>query len=300
MSVARLANAFFWNRSRYLSGMVEAMAVSFSRDAQPTSPSTQGHCLRADAPFGWRPPAEAPIPPALAWPIARHSRGIEPWLGRCFLPGHDGRPPSDVATLAPMPRERGISDGFDTLGDAELVAVLLGTGEKGRPGVARRVRLARAVGGHRGTCADGASCARRGGGRGARQGGAHRRGFRARASRPHARHRPRRASTWRRRPRWRGGRVCACRRSITSRCGFSRSTGATACAPRGAWRKEAYMVARSIRATSFASPCAKRRAPSSSSTTTRAATRRRAKRTSSLRTWSRGPRPCSARPWSIT
>jgi DNA repair protein RadC len=35
--------------------------------------------------------------------------------------------------MAPMPRERGIAEGFDTLGDAELVAVLLGTGEKGRP-----------------------------------------------------------------------------------------------------------------------------------------------------------------------
>ena len=40
---------------------------------------------------------------------------------------------SDSALLAMMPRERGISDGFDTLADAELVAVLLGTGEKGRP-----------------------------------------------------------------------------------------------------------------------------------------------------------------------
>jgi DNA repair protein RadC len=33
----------------------------------------------------------------------------------------------------PRPRERGIALGFDTLADAELVAVLLGTGEKGRP-----------------------------------------------------------------------------------------------------------------------------------------------------------------------
>jgi len=35
--------------------------------------------------------------------------------------------------FAPLPRERGISDGFDSLADSELVAVLLGTGEKGRP-----------------------------------------------------------------------------------------------------------------------------------------------------------------------
>jgi DNA repair protein RadC len=42
-------------------------------------------------------------------------------------------PLADHALVALMPRERGISDGFDTLGDAELVAVLLGTGEKGRP-----------------------------------------------------------------------------------------------------------------------------------------------------------------------
>src|SRR3954466_8668032 len=33
-----------------------------------------------------------------------------------------------------LPRERGLAEGFETLGDAELVAVLLGTGEKGRPG----------------------------------------------------------------------------------------------------------------------------------------------------------------------
>src|SRR3954470_21037736 len=31
------------------------------------------------------------------------------------------------------PRERGLAEGFETLADAELVAVLLGTGEKGRP-----------------------------------------------------------------------------------------------------------------------------------------------------------------------
>jgi DNA repair protein RadC len=32
-----------------------------------------------------------------------------------------------------LPRERGVELGFDTLADAELVAVLLGTGQKGRP-----------------------------------------------------------------------------------------------------------------------------------------------------------------------
>src|SRR4051812_25602256 len=31
------------------------------------------------------------------------------------------------------PRERGLTEGFETLADAELVSVLLGTGEKGRP-----------------------------------------------------------------------------------------------------------------------------------------------------------------------
>ncbi len=35
----------------------------------------------------------------------------------------------------PLPRERGICDGFDSLADSELIAVLLGTGEKGRPAV---------------------------------------------------------------------------------------------------------------------------------------------------------------------
>jgi DNA repair protein RadC len=40
--------------------------------------------------------------------------------------------PGAVALTA-LPRERGLSDGFDTLADFELLAVLLGTGEKGRP-----------------------------------------------------------------------------------------------------------------------------------------------------------------------
>ena len=40
--------------------------------------------------------------------------------------------PGAVA-LTTLPRERGLSDGFDTLADFELLAVLLGTGEKGRP-----------------------------------------------------------------------------------------------------------------------------------------------------------------------
>ncbi len=43
-------------------------------------------------------------------------------------------PTTDESTFfAPLPRERGISDGFDSLADSELVAVVLGTGEKGRP-----------------------------------------------------------------------------------------------------------------------------------------------------------------------
>jgi DNA repair protein RadC len=32
-----------------------------------------------------------------------------------------------------LPRERGLSDGFDSLGDAELLALLLGSGQKGHP-----------------------------------------------------------------------------------------------------------------------------------------------------------------------
>jgi DNA repair protein RadC len=40
--------------------------------------------------------------------------------------------PAPIA-LAPLPRERGLTEGFDTLADFELLAVLLGTGEKGRP-----------------------------------------------------------------------------------------------------------------------------------------------------------------------
>jgi len=41
--------------------------------------------------------------------------------------------PEPAPTLFPLPRERGIADGWGSLADAELVAVLLGTGEKGRP-----------------------------------------------------------------------------------------------------------------------------------------------------------------------
>ncbi|MET0591763.1 MAG: DNA repair protein RadC [Polyangiaceae bacterium] len=35
--------------------------------------------------------------------------------------------------LAMLPRERGLAEGFDSLADFELLSVLLGTGEKGRP-----------------------------------------------------------------------------------------------------------------------------------------------------------------------
>lgn len=40
--------------------------------------------------------------------------------------------PEPLAIFA-GPRERGIADGWDSLSDSEIVAVLLGTGEKGRP-----------------------------------------------------------------------------------------------------------------------------------------------------------------------
>jgi len=42
-------------------------------------------------------------------------------------------PNAGATCPVPLPRERGISHGFDSLADAELIAVLLGTGEKGRP-----------------------------------------------------------------------------------------------------------------------------------------------------------------------
>jgi DNA repair protein RadC len=41
-------------------------------------------------------------------------------------------PPGPV-NLAILPRERGLTEGFDSLADFELLAVILGTGEKGRP-----------------------------------------------------------------------------------------------------------------------------------------------------------------------
>jgi DNA repair protein RadC len=40
---------------------------------------------------------------------------------------------SPPLTLAMLPRERGLIEGFDSLADFELLAVILGTGEKGRP-----------------------------------------------------------------------------------------------------------------------------------------------------------------------
>jgi DNA repair protein RadC len=41
-------------------------------------------------------------------------------------------PPAPLALFS-GPRERGVTDGWDSLSDSEIVAVLLGTGEKGRP-----------------------------------------------------------------------------------------------------------------------------------------------------------------------
>jgi len=41
--------------------------------------------------------------------------------------------PVDATSISAMPRERGMAEGFDSLADSELIAVLLGTGEKGRP-----------------------------------------------------------------------------------------------------------------------------------------------------------------------
>jgi DNA repair protein RadC len=55
-----------------------------------------------------------------------------------------------------LPRERGLAEGFDTLGDADLVAVLLGTGEKGRPVAHVAFELLQQVGGLSGLCRLGA------------------------------------------------------------------------------------------------------------------------------------------------
>jgi DNA repair protein RadC len=58
-----------------------------------------------------------------------------------------------LATIDPrgnvilLPRERGYAEGFETLGDDELLAVLLGTGEKGRSVVRVAADLLEAVGG---------------------------------------------------------------------------------------------------------------------------------------------------------
>jgi len=56
------------------------------------------------------------------------------------------RPPPSASSL---PRERGICHGFDSLGDPELIAVLLGTGDQGRPVLRVASELLEGVGGLR-------------------------------------------------------------------------------------------------------------------------------------------------------
>jgi DNA repair protein RadC len=55
------------------------------------------------------------------------------WSRRCFGERMTIDATPLPSTLATLPRERGLTEGFDTLADFELLAVLLGTGEKGRP-----------------------------------------------------------------------------------------------------------------------------------------------------------------------
>jgi DNA repair protein RadC len=50
-------------------------------------------------------------------------------------------------TTGSLPRARGLSDGFDSLGDAELLALLLGTGPKGRPAGQVAAELLESAGG---------------------------------------------------------------------------------------------------------------------------------------------------------
>jgi DNA repair protein RadC len=75
---------------------------------------------------------------------ARRFRRVSPRSARTFPPDELGSKPAPVHPMTPsnpvdatsisaMPRERGMAEGFDSLADSELIAVLLGTGEKGRP-----------------------------------------------------------------------------------------------------------------------------------------------------------------------
>src|SRR5262245_50427430 len=72
---------------------------------------------------GWRPPGPPPNPPASSSETTGVSRGRA--LARKMLPpsGMTASLHSDPALVAALPRERGISEGFDTLADSELIAV---------------------------------------------------------------------------------------------------------------------------------------------------------------------------------
>jgi DNA repair protein RadC len=99
-------------------------------DAKPTSQSTQGHGLRSDAVAAAGPAAEsAGREEAESRRFSRSGFGAEDALVLVMTASLH----PDPALVATLPRERGISEGFDTLADSELIAVLLGTGEKGRP-----------------------------------------------------------------------------------------------------------------------------------------------------------------------
>src|SRR5438067_901433 len=85
------------------------------------------------APSRWRPPAWAPSPPVRLAGITEKSAGAAMAQKLLHREGMTTPTTAESTFFAPLPRERGISDGFDSLADSELVAVLLGTGEKGRP-----------------------------------------------------------------------------------------------------------------------------------------------------------------------
>jgi DNA repair protein RadC len=65
--------------------------------------------------------------------FARENRESTTGMEGARSRGMTTTPMAEASFALPLPRERGISDGFDSLADCELVAVLLGTGEKGRP-----------------------------------------------------------------------------------------------------------------------------------------------------------------------
>ena len=198
------------------------------------------------------------------------------------------------------PRERGIADGWDSLSDSEIVAVLLGTGEKGRPVLRVAAELLEQSGGIIGISRLGAHALAQMQGVGLVKAARIAAGFelgRRLLLRTSGMPRTNLASS---------AEVARWARIRLARSRSPASLGARArrpqrlCARPSALPKAAYTGARSILAMSCAQSCAKRPAASSSYTTTPSGDPTPSQEDIDLRTRSRGPRRCSGLPSSIT